>query len=108
MLTRRGQALNGKELLRIVKRIGNRAKVANVNCHRFRHAFSVNALRRGAGYSDVGRMIGDSAATVENYYAAFAPKLQQRLRRFVDGGAQMEGAGRHTEDTHARPEVRVT
>jgi len=69
---------------RIVSRIGKRAGVKKPKVHRFRHTFISKRVTAGASYADVGRMVGDSAATIEKFYAKFSAEWQQRLRRFVD------------------------
>ena len=76
---------------RIVSRIGKRAGVKKPKVHRFRHTFISKRVTAGASYADVGRMVGDSAATIEKFYAKFSPEWQQRLRRFVDEKPEIVG-----------------
>lgn len=76
---------DGKYLqTRVVKMIGGRAGVGKPKAHRFRHTFISKKVASGASYADVGRMVGDSAATIEKYYAKFSPAWEKRLKQFAD------------------------
>ncbi len=69
---------------RVVRIIGERAGVRGAKAHRFRHTFISKKVASGAGYADVGRMVGDSAATIEKYYAKFSGAWKNRLKQFAD------------------------
>ena len=69
---------------RVVRIIGERAGVRGAKAHRFRHTFISKKVASGAGYADVGRMVGDSAATIEKYYAKFSGVWKNRLKQFAD------------------------
>ena len=69
---------------RVVKMIGGRAGVSGAKAHRFRHTFISKKVASGASYADVGRMVGDSAATIEKYYAKFSGAWKNRLKQFAD------------------------
>ena len=69
---------------RVVRVIGERAGVSGAKVHRFRHSFISKKVASGASYADVGRMVGDSAATIEKYYAKFSGAWKRRLKQFAD------------------------
>ena len=91
LLNRQGKPFSVKSLLRIVQRIAKRAGVKNAKVHRYRHTFISRMVASGASYADVGRMVGDSAATIEKFYVKFSPEWQQRLRRFVNQKPEIVG-----------------
>lgn len=62
--------------------------------HRYRHTFITDKLANGGSYADVGRMVGDSAATIEKHYAEFSREWQERLRRFVEEPQPVHGQER--------------
>ena len=94
LLNRQGKPFSVKSLLRIVQRIAKRAGVKNAKVHRYRHTFISRMVASGASYADVGRMVGDSAATIEKFYVKFSPEWQQRLRRFVNQEPEIVGTVR--------------
>jgi integrase len=69
---------------RVVKVVGGRAGVGKPKVHRFRHTFISKKVGGGASYADVGRMVGDSAATIEKYYAKFSGAWKNRLKKYAD------------------------
>jgi integrase len=104
LLDRRGKPFTTKSLLRLVQRLAKRAEVERPKTHRYRHTFISRMVASGANYADVGRMVGDTSATVEKHYAKFSPEWQQRLRRFVEDRDDMVG----THQPHRpQPEKRI-
>lgn len=53
----------------ILHKIGRRAGVPNVHCHRFRRTAATLALKRGMKITDVQRMLGHSDITTTTIYA---------------------------------------
>lgn len=64
--------LTPNSLLKIVKRIGNRAGVTDVYCHRFRHSFALAYLRNGGSAIALQRLLGHSSLTMTTVYVAFS------------------------------------
>lgn len=66
--TRRGRALDRTNLGHMLQRAGQRAGVAGVHPHRFRHTFAINYLRNGGDVLHLQAVLGhETMDTVRNY-----------------------------------------
>jgi integrase/recombinase XerD len=69
-LTSKRQAMRSAETLEVLlRRIGERAGIAKVYPHRFRHAFATWAIESGAREIDVQLLLGHSDLTMIQHYA---------------------------------------
>ena len=69
-LTSKGDAMRGAGTLEVLlRRIGDRAGVAKVHPHRFRHTFATWAIESGAREIDVQLLLGHSDLTMTQHYA---------------------------------------
>ena len=86
LLNCQGRAMSSGKYLQstVVRLIGQAAGVKKPKAHRFRHTFVSRMMANGATYADVGKMIGDSAETVETFYAGLSPAWKERLRKHVE------------------------
>jgi integrase/recombinase XerD len=64
--------LTPNSLYKIVKRIGARAGVDNVYCHRFRHTFALSYLRNGGSAIALQKLLGHSSLTMTTVYVALS------------------------------------
>lgn len=62
--------LTPNSLIKILKRIGMRAGVSNVYCHRFRHSFALQFLRNGGDPLTLQRLMGHASLTMTVRYVA--------------------------------------
>jgi integrase len=70
--------------------LGKRASVPDAHPHRYRDTFAVDMLARGGNPYDVAKLLGDTVATIENYYAPFVRELRDRARRILENGQSLE------------------
>ncbi len=84
------EPLSVKRIYERMKALGRRAGVANVHPHRFRDTFAVDMLAKGASPYDVAKLLGDTVATVEKYYAPYVKELRDRARRIMENGEGLE------------------
>ena len=59
-------------LIKLLVRMGQRAGVANVHPHRFRHTFAINFLRNGGNAYALQMMLGHSTMEMVKRYLALA------------------------------------
>jgi site-specific recombinase XerD len=79
--TNSGQALDRSQLLHMLRGCGQRAGVAAVNVHRFRHTCAVTMLRNGANALVVQEMLGHVDMTTVRLYVKLAEvDLEQAMR----------------------------
>jgi integrase/recombinase XerD len=79
--TNTGQPLDRSQLLHMLRSCGQRAGVASVNVHRFRHTCAVTMLRNGANALVVQEVLGHvDMATVRLYVKLAEVDLQQAMR----------------------------
>jgi site-specific recombinase XerD len=71
-LSRKGGSLTTAGLLRLVKRLGERAGVSNAYPHRFRHTFAVNFLRNGGNTFELQHLLGHSSLEMVRRYVNIA------------------------------------
>ncbi len=72
------------KVYRIIKRIGEEAKVEDCHPHKFRTTLATELLAKGATLFDVATILGDTTATVERYYAAYVGQQQERIRGILE------------------------
>ena len=70
--TRQGRALDRGALLKLLRRIGDRAGVSGATVHRFRHTFAIEFLRNQANVFALQRMLGHSTLQMVQRYLAIA------------------------------------
>ena len=70
--SRFGGQLNRHSLRLVLNRMGKRANVRGVNCHRFRHTFAINFLRNGGDAYSLQAIMGHSDMTMTKRYLALA------------------------------------
>jgi integrase len=68
---------------KILRRLWKRCEIVGGHAHRFRNTFAVGLLAQGASLYDVAKLLGNTAAVVEKYYAPFVLELQERCTRLV-------------------------
>ncbi len=73
--------------------LGRRSGVEGVHPHRFRDTLAVDLLLRGASPYDVAKLLGNTVAIVEKYYAPFVHELRERTRQFMEGPGGLEDKG---------------
>jgi integrase/recombinase XerD len=72
LVTSQGQPLTRDVLRRLLTRIGQRAGLAGVNVHRFRHTCAIQALRNGMNVFALQRLLGHSSLEMVRRYLAIA------------------------------------
>ena len=72
------------KLYKTIKELGEKAGVPNAHPHRFRSALACELLAKGATLFDVAKLLGDSHAVVERFYAASTDKQQERIRGIME------------------------
>ena len=80
-LGRAGYELSNTALLRVVKRLGQRAGISNVYIHRFRHTFAINFLRNGGNALELKRLLGHSSLDMVERYVRLAQVDIERAHR---------------------------
>jgi site-specific recombinase XerD len=72
--TRRGDPLTEGTLFRVVKQLGQVARIKGVRCspHTFRHSYAVIFMRSGGDIFRLSRLLGHSSVKItENYLRSF-------------------------------------
>ena len=80
--------INRPKLYRTIGELGKRAGVEDCHPHKFRTTLACSLLASGATLFDVGKLLGDSPAVVDKYYAAVTDKQQQRVRGLMESSGQ--------------------
>jgi hypothetical protein len=70
--------------------VRRRAGVPDAHPHRCRDTSAMDMLARGASPYDLGKLLGDTVATVEKHYAPFVTELRDRARQFMENGEGLE------------------
>lgn len=68
------------KLYQLVRRLGRAAGVEGASPHRFRDSLAVYLLQHNTPLFEVAKILGDTVAVVEKYYAAWVPELQDKVR----------------------------
>lgn len=76
-----GYPLDGNQLRRILARIGDRAKVADVHPHRFRHTFAIQFLRNGGDPYTLQMLLGHSTMDMVRRYLDLAQTDLERAHK---------------------------
>jgi len=71
-MSEHGRPPDRDELLKIVRRIGDRAGVPGVHLHRFRHTFAINFLRNGGNVYALQMMLGHTTLSMCRRYLAIS------------------------------------
>lgn len=66
------ERLTPNSLLKILKRLGAKAGVSNVYCHRFRHSFALAFLRNGGSAIVLQKLLGHTSLTMTTVYVALS------------------------------------
>jgi integrase/recombinase XerD len=77
----RGAPLNKDSLLHLLLRLGERAGVAGVHPHRFRHTFAVQFLRNGGDVFTLQRLLGHASLDMVRHYLALAQADDETAHR---------------------------
>jgi len=85
--TRYGTPITRTELRHQLKRIGERAKVAGVHPHRFRHTFAISFMRNGGNMAVLKELLGHATLEMVLVYAQVAEMDIDDASKFspVDG-----------------------
>jgi len=77
-----GRPMNRDQLLKTLKRIGERGGIPDVTVHRFRHTFAINYLRNGGDPYSLQVMLGHSTMEmVKTYLALSQADLEKNHRQ---------------------------
>lgn len=70
-------------LARDLRRVWKKCGISGAHAHRFRDTLAVRLLSQGASLYDVAKLLGNSAAVVEKYYAPYVRELVERGSRLI-------------------------
>ena len=92
-------SLGRKRLYDLMSGLGKKAGVNNAHPHRYRHTLGATILDNGGSIFDVARILGDTVATVDKYYATHTQTQQDRVRNLLESSQteQTEGKRRHPD-----------
>lgn len=79
--TAKGTPIVANALLHLLMRLGDRAGVANVHPHRFRHTFAVQFLRNGGDVFTLQRILGHATLDMTHHYLALAQSDDEAAHR---------------------------
>ena len=84
----RGRAVRPSWLYLMVKRLGSRAGIVGLHTHRFRHSYSINALRNGMP-ERVLQIVGGWRKIPETYFRTLGAEDAQQFHRRVSPGDRL-------------------
>jgi integrase len=81
-----GNMLTVLKLYKVIRELGKRAGVLDVNPYRFRGTYAVEMLLRSNNVYYVANLLGDTIAVVERHYMPYVRELREHTRIMLENG----------------------
>ena len=106
-MSEQGEALLPNGISQILKRLAERAGIANMHAHRFRHSYAINALRAGMP-EQVLKIVGGWKKIPETYFRTLGEEDAREFHQQVSPGDRLGKApsARRTRQQLGRGQTR--